>query len=525
MTKNRIIAALVSFALILCCALNPMSAAAESDGGIIDRTLEDIIAFNLTESGADSIQHWIDTTLAGNAGSASENYILALHQSGEVYDYSQYSLALLGYLEENSISNAVTGQKYALALMAANCGSEYITSAANDTIGKLGVMSWVFGLHLLNNGCVSTEYTADDVIAALLNLRLADGGWAVRGEVSDADVTAMVIQSLAPYYRREDVRTALDGAVDYLASIQSAEGTYSSYGTENAESTAQVIIALSALGIDCRTDPRFAANASPLDGLLRFRLEDGSFSHTQDGEYSVMATTQAFCALTAMKRMEAGLGSLYVLDAQPDNTVVYEKPAPAKSGDYKLWAAGGVVVLTAGACALLVILKKHNRKNFMALGIFAAAALLVILLTDVRSASDYYSDDIAPKTDIIGTVTMTIRCDTIAGEEGEHIPEDGIILDVTAFDLASGETAYDILIEAARKNGIHVDTSGATGASLGTEYVTAINYTYEFDYGDQSGWVYRVNGATPSEGCGSYTLADGDFIEWHYSLAMGNDLT
>ena len=55
-------------------------------------------------------------------------------------------------------------------------------------------------------------------------------------------------------------------------------------------------------------------------------------------------------------------------------------------------------------------------------------------------------------------------------------------------------------------------------------YIAGINYIYEMDFGDLSGWVYHVNGITPSRGCGEYVLEPGDRIEWLYTCELGNDL-
>jgi hypothetical protein len=143
-----------------------------------------------------------------------------------------------------------------------------------------------------------------------------------------------------------------------------------------------------------------------------------------------------------------------------------------------------------------------------------------VQLTDFRTAADYYTPP-AAKENASGTITMTIRCDTVA-ERADHryIPESGVILDVTKFDIADGETAYDILTQAARTYSIQLDTKG----SGDMVYVAGINYLYEYDFGELSGWMYRVNSDTPSVGAGAYELSDGDFVEWLYSTNIGNDL-
>ena len=118
--------------------------------------------------------------------------------------------------------------------------------------------------------------------------------------------------------------------------MQDADGGFSGIDGSSSESIAQVIVALSALGIDADQDPRFIKNGvSALDALLAFQLEDGSFKHIADGKSDGMATEQAYYALTAYFRMVEGKTALYdmtdVIDKGGDQ--VAEIPAetePAK---------------------------------------------------------------------------------------------------------------------------------------------------------------------------------------------------
>ena len=183
-----------------------------------------------------------------------------------------------------------------------------------------------------------------------------------------------------------------------------------------------------------------------------------------------------------------------------------------------------IIIGGAGIIALIIfILGKRNRKNYLFIINIAGVAIGVVLLLDIQSADDYYSGDKKHKDNIAGTVTMEIRCDTIAGK-AEHIPADGVILPPTAFDFESGETVFDILTEAAQTYSIQIENRGSAGSSHGMVYIAGINYIYEYDFGDLSGWVYHVNGISPSRGCGEYELSDGDRIEWLYTCEIGHDL-
>ena len=501
--------------------------------------MDGIVSYQQAISGSESVQEWINGALTDGAGIGAEWYIIALAQSGE-YDFSRYEVALLEYLERNEVYSASTRQKYALCLSAVGSTDGYISSVLTDSIGKQGIMSLVYGLHLLNNG-YSGDITSRETVEKLLSLQCGDGGWSLTGQTGDVDVTAMTVQALSVYYNTDDaVKSATDRALAFLSERQQTDGDYASYGVSNPESTAQVLVALCSLGVDCGSDQRFIKNGNTLiDGMEKYRLADGSFCHKTGGESNANATEQVFYASVAYIRMANGKGSLYILDrGDPENV----QPAPKMDTDdkkadsapgtgtddknkwgngYKLWTCLIIIAVGGVICVILFLLKKRNIKNFIAVLVVTAVAVTLVCVTDLRSADEYYNGEDITKTDIIGTVTFTIRCDTVAGKtESEHIPEDGVILDTVSFDIEKGETVYDILVEAARKYNIHIENNGSADMA----YIAGINYLYEYDHGDLSGWVYHVNGVSPSVGCGEYELADGDVIEWLYTCELGNDL-
>lgn len=510
--------------------------------------IDGILAYQQDCAGVDSIQEWIDTELVDNAGTTAEWYVLALAQSGK-YDFAKYENALLKYLQENEVYSASSRLKYALVLSAIGSTDVYISKTLEDSIGKQGIMSYVYGLHLLNNGYKSSEWTIESIKDELLSLQIGDGGWSITGKASDVDVTSMTIQALAPYYSETDIKTAIDKAVEWLSTQQLEDGNYSSYGVPNTESTAQVILALSSLGIDGFTDERFIKNENTLmDGLLKYKLANGAFGHKEGDQYHESATVQAYYSLVSYIRMKEGKSGLYILDncslkgdksdSLVDNKkeendieenetkdIQSDKNTP-KNGEkhktsYKLWASIGVLIVSGIVSIVFYLKEKRNKKNFIGIGILTLLAIIFICLTDFKSKEQYYSDDIPVKENVIGTVTLTIRCDTIKDEtDSKYIPKDGVILEEMEYAIEEGDTVYDILVEATKRNKIHMENSG-TG---GMVYIAGINYLYEFDYGDLSGWMYFVNGEEGSVGCDSYTLSDGDEIQWLYTRNLGDDL-
>lgn len=161
------------------------------------------------------------------------------------------------------------------------------------------------------NTANSTQATRDMYVDYIVNAESPDGGWSLAGGPAEIDITAMALQALAKYQDRPDVAEAVERGLSLLSQQQNVNGGFSEGDSETSETIAQAIVALTELGISLE-DERFVKNGNTLqDALLRFRLEDGSFSHLMDGDADLLATEQAFYALVAIDRMEQGKTSLY----------------------------------------------------------------------------------------------------------------------------------------------------------------------------------------------------------------------
>ncbi|WP_181907603.1 S-layer homology domain-containing protein [Cohnella lupini] len=155
------------------------------------------------------------------------------------------------------------------------------------------------------------RWTRDDLVKWLVDHRNADGGWALEAGKSDVDVTAIVLTALAGYKDRPEVSPILDEALNWLSGAQLETAGFGK-PSEASESTVQVLIALTALGIDPTADSRFIKNGkSTLARLLEFRQADGQFSHLVTGKADGMATFNALLGLTAVERWMDGLSGLY----------------------------------------------------------------------------------------------------------------------------------------------------------------------------------------------------------------------
>lgn len=178
------------------------------------------------------------------------------------------------------------------------------------------------------------QTTRDALVDAVLDSEIAGGGWALSGSVPDVDMTAMALTSLAPYRgARADAAAAIERGLSVLSSLQGEDGGCGDAGSASSESCAQVVVALSALGIDPASDARFAkAGGSVLDALCAFAVPGGGFKHVADGEVNGMATEQGFYALVAYERLLSGKMPLFdmsdVASAVPPDVPPDPDPVP-----------------------------------------------------------------------------------------------------------------------------------------------------------------------------------------------------
>lgn len=136
------------------------------------------------------------------------------------------------------------------------------------------------------------------------------------------------------------------------------------------------------------------------------------------------------------------------------------------------------------------------------------------------------------KSKVAGYVTLSIDCKTllnpanrkvaIENGKGDMIPNDGIIYKTKKVKFYKNETVFDVLLREVKANKIHMEFSMTP--IYNSNYIEGIHNLYEFDGGELSGWMYKVNGWYPNYGCSRYKLKNGDKINWRYTCDLGQDV-
>ena len=147
-----------------------------------------------------------------------------------------------------------------------------------------------------------SESYENALVDALLSAQDENGSWNEWGTI---DTTSNAIIGLSFYMDREDVATAIGKGLNYLSAMQQTDGAFDDGYGANSNSTAMVVMALAAAGVNPDTDARFVKNGnSALDGMLSFAVEENKgFGYNDNSSVNAYATDQCFRALIAAAQM------------------------------------------------------------------------------------------------------------------------------------------------------------------------------------------------------------------------------
>ena len=365
------------FALLLCVSL--LCTAAATDGSAAERAERYICSAAGCKTGELLAQSkWLPAGTSGNDWLAFALAISGVPEKKSAYLSKLEDYVTGQYAEKGCLHTVLATEYHRIALTVLALGGDPAsfgkdadgdpvdliadgTWGFGDDLGRQGLNGLIYGLIALD----SKAYPVPDgaaidrewILAQILAAQNKDGGFGFVKGSSDIDLSAMTLTALAPY--RERCAGEIEKALEYLSCQQSDSGQYACFGNMNAESAAQVIIALCSLGIDPETDERFIKNGRTLpDTLELFRLEGGAYCHLiGDEEWDILATEQALMALTALERLREGGPGIY------DFTIETPGTEENRIRTIMIPAAAAAVVVAAAAAAAVIKTKKRGRTH------------------------------------------------------------------------------------------------------------------------------------------------------------------
>jgi hypothetical protein len=194
-------------------------------------------------------------------------------------------------------------------------GYDLVTPLTDKTaVQRQGINGTIFALIALNGGGYGTDVYKNELLSSILSEQ-GENGIFNYGGAPNADITAMALCAMAPYIDRPTVKSAVDKAVNGLASLVEDNGLILSDGIYSSETISQAVIGLSAVGVDAERDSRFVRGGVGLLSHLKGFAVGGGYAHLSGGEVNAMASEQGLCAEAAYRLYTEGNGALYYQNA------------------------------------------------------------------------------------------------------------------------------------------------------------------------------------------------------------------
>ncbi|MEH7546699.1 MULTISPECIES: DUF4430 domain-containing protein [Bacillaceae] len=258
--------------------------------------------------------------------------VIALKQAGKEIPKNYLSdVKAIVKEKQGKFSRITDTERYALGILAAGGnptnveGYNLIEAIYNGNVTKQGLNGVAYALVALDSANFTipstAQWTKAKLISYLTERQNSDGGWAWdESTTSDIDTTAMILTALAPFKDQVGVKEKVKAAVEYLST------QYKASKIDNSSTAAQVMIALSALGIDANSGDFSKDNSGLVQYLLSFQNKDGGFDWQGGDESDPFTTSQGIQALVAYQMFTLSKGSLYHFTLTAD-TPAAETPA------------------------------------------------------------------------------------------------------------------------------------------------------------------------------------------------------
>ncbi|MBR5114964.1 MAG: S-layer homology domain-containing protein [Oscillospiraceae bacterium] len=355
-----------------------------------------------------------------------------------------------------------------------------------------------------------------------------DATWGVDG------LTPMLL-ALAPYSQEENVKAALDEALAALAAAQVEDGSIADYtGAGNAASTGLAMAGLAALGTDPAEFVNGTSGKSLKDGIVIFAGEDGASLVPISSTFS---TEQGFRGLVALAGAQNGAYRIFDFSGNIDQRVPAAATSAKAGADFSV-APSDATVTVKDAEGNIVEPSAQGGKSYdldagtytytvEKEGYVTASGVIVITEADVEAA-ERHAVSISLTPDESGTELVTITVKVLV-----HDPDTcGNALtyknDPDKYYSIFGNESYQITMNSATANAADALVAALIENNIEYElrsngYFASIGGYTEAEHGQNSGWLYMVDGATPSVTADQYFFTKDSTLIFFYTDDYSKD--
>lgn len=359
------------------------------------------------------------------------------------------------------------------------------------------------------------KWNREDILTALLKFQNEEnGGFGLMdNQTVSVDMTAMCLQALAPY-RNKDVKVhrAVEAGVEYLKKSMT-----DSYDFGTSESTAQVLLTLTILGID-PLNSDFGTSYSNIitclmDNYYCETEKEKGFCHDKSNKkLNEMSSVQVLQAFTAYTQVKAGEKTYWDLTKEDYKTTVEEVIKLIENlpeiGNLKV-EDEEVVLSVQGMYESLTEDEKQLVQN---------AEKLQKAIERIEELKTLGEE--------VGKITLTVMDGLEKKEKPFSLLKEteikGIMLQAQT-SIYKTDSMMSVIERACKENGLSISIRNG-------EYIEEIDGLGEFDRGPGSGWVGTLNDEFTKTGFADFTVENGklknqDVITVEYTENLGKDVT
>lgn len=196
-------------------------------------------------------------------------------------------------------------------------------------------------------------------------------------------------------------------------------------------------------------------------------------------------------------------------ESTEEHTLLFEEESEAQSAAVTTSETAEITAKITTKSVTEKTTAEHTTKTPMTVPVTEKKTELPAATTAKKSDSVMFSIDCS---EIIGNM------ESLKTGKEYFVPKNGVIFSEKKIDIKDGDTVFDVLKRVCKDNNIQLEYSYS--GVFGTYYIEGINQLYEKDCGRFSGWLYSVNGETPSVGCSSYKLKNGDSVKVFFTCDL-----
>lgn len=172
-------------------------------------------------------------------------------------------------------------------------------------------------------------------------------------------------------------------------------------------------------------------------------------------------------------------------------------------------------------------MKKVLKRNSFV--VIAFALVLIATLISGCIQKDVNKADTTTTNANTKQCTLSVDYKTVLNKKDEFnkdklsvLNDSGIVIAETTVNFTEGESIIDIVKREFQNKKIHIEFE--TSPVYNTTYVKGLSNIYAGDCGTMSGWLYAVNGTSPSKAMSDVKAKEGDKIEIRFSCDGGTDV-